>query len=314
MSLESPVAIIYDGAGNPLAVSDGVAIPASTTGLMPLGSDGTNARYLKVDSSGRLVVVGAGTAGTPAGGVLSIQGVSGGTVVPVSGTVTITDPAEGATGSAIPATAILIGGSDGTNLQAPRVFDADSGAGTQWVIGAILRKSGSGGSVEAGTSSDPLRIDPTGTTTQPISAVSLPLPTGAATETTLAARLADTTFTTRINTQGQKTMSASTPVVIASDQSVIPISQLSTTGTTSQVSSSATNVTLLASNASRKGATIYNDSTKLLYVKYGATATTSNFSALMRQGDYLEIPYGYQGIIDGIWSSVNGSARITELT
>lgn len=38
---------------------------------------------------------------------------------------------------------------------------------------------------EIGTSSTPIRVDPTGTTTQPISAASLPLPTGAATETSL---------------------------------------------------------------------------------------------------------------------------------
>jgi|GEM_PF-1085838 len=36
--------------------------------------------------------------------------------------------------------------------------------------------------------------------------------------------LAESTFTTRINTQGQKTMASSTPVVIASDQTVIPVS------------------------------------------------------------------------------------------
>lgn len=57
-----------------------------------------------------------------------------------------------------------------------------------------------------------------------ISAASLPLPTGAATETTLGTRLADATFTGRINTQGQKAMAASTPVVVASDQSTLPIS------------------------------------------------------------------------------------------
>lgn len=77
-----------------------------------------------------------------------------------------------------------------------------------------------------------------------ISAVSLPLPTGAATEakqdsqitlltsldgkdfateTTLLTRLSKSDFEARINTQGQKTMAASTPVVIASDQSAIPI-------------------------------------------------------------------------------------------
>jgi hypothetical protein len=40
----------------------------------------------------------------------------------------------------------------------------------------------------------------------------------------LSTRLADSTFTTRINTQGQKAMAASTPVVIALDQSAVPIS------------------------------------------------------------------------------------------
>jgi|SRR5579864_467648 len=39
----------------------------------------------------------------------------------------------------------------------------------------------------------------------------------------LSTRLADTTFTARINTQGQKTMAVSTPVVLASDQSSIPV-------------------------------------------------------------------------------------------
>lgn len=54
------------------------------------------------------------------------------------------------------------------------------------------------------------------------------LPTGAATESTLATRLADATFTGRINTQGQKAMAASTPVVIASDQTAVPASQSGT--------------------------------------------------------------------------------------
>lgn len=77
---------------------------------------------------------------------------------------------------------------------------------------------------ETATSGNPLRVDPTGTTTQPVSATSLPLPTGAATETTLGTRLADSTFTGRINTLGQKTMANSTPVVLASDQSTLPVS------------------------------------------------------------------------------------------
>lgn len=50
---------------------------------------------------------------------------------------------------------------------------------------------------EIGTSATPIRNDPTGTTAQPITAASLPLPTGAATETTLATRVADATVTGR---------------------------------------------------------------------------------------------------------------------
>jgi len=77
-------------------------------------------------------------------------------------------------GSAVPSTGTAAGLSDGTNMQSPRVFDTDSGAGSQYTTGVSLRKTASGGSVEAGTSSDPLRVDPTGTTTQPVSLSSLP--------------------------------------------------------------------------------------------------------------------------------------------
>jgi hypothetical protein len=88
MSGESPDVILYDSNSNALAVQNGVAIPASTPALMIAGSDGTNSRYITIDTSGRPVVVGAGVAGTPAGGVITIQGIAGGTSVPVSGTIT----------------------------------------------------------------------------------------------------------------------------------------------------------------------------------------------------------------------------------
>ena len=87
MGGESPVVELYDSNGNPLAVQNGSAIPASTPAIIVAGSDGANSRYILVDSSGNQVMVGAGTAGTPSGGVVSIQGVSGGQTVPVSGTI-----------------------------------------------------------------------------------------------------------------------------------------------------------------------------------------------------------------------------------
>lgn len=228
MTTDSPVVVLFNSDGYEVNVKPGVAIPAGTTAIIAAGTDGTNSRFILVDSSGRPVIVGAGTAGSPVGGVVSIQGVASGTPIPISGTVTAANASIGITGAAIPASATQIGGSDGTNLQVPRVFDADSGGGTQYVLGVNLRLSSSGGSVEFGTNTNPIRIDPTGTTTQPISAATLPLPTGAATEATLATLLTTSAFQARINTLGQKTMANSTPVVLASDQTVIPVSQSGT--------------------------------------------------------------------------------------
>lgn len=91
MGGESPVVELYDSSGNPLSVQNATVIPASTPGLLFMGSDGTNSRYILVDSSGREIVVGAGTAGTPAGGVITIQGITNGTPVTISGTITSND-------------------------------------------------------------------------------------------------------------------------------------------------------------------------------------------------------------------------------
>lgn len=71
--------------------------------------------------------------------------------------------------SAFPASGTAVGFNDGTNMQGARVFDADTGAGTQYLIGVNLRASGNGGSSEIGTAAAPVRTDPTGTTTQPVS-------------------------------------------------------------------------------------------------------------------------------------------------
>ncbi len=160
------------------------------------------------------------------------------------------------------------------------------------------------------------------------------------------------TLNTKINTLGQKTSANSTPVVLASDQSAIPVTQSgvwdevgindsgnsitvdgtvtanagtgtfttkelrSATPAQSTVADNAANVTLLASNANRLGATIANDSSAALYLKLGATASTTSYTARIVQYGYYEVPFGYTGIIDGIWASDpnDGAARVTELT
>lgn len=89
----------------------------------------------------------------------------------------------------------------------------------------------------------------------------------------------------------------------------------SATGTQTSVGDSASSVTVLASNANRLGATIYNDSSAALYLKCGATASTTSYAVKLFQDDYWEVPYNYTGIIDGIWASdAGGNARVTEFT
>jgi len=87
------------------------------------------------------------------------------------------------------------------------------------------------------------------------------------------------------------------------------------TGTETNVAASATNVTLLASNANRLGAACFNDSTSALYLKLGATASATSFTVKVFAGGYYEIPVPvYTGIIDGLWDSATGSARVTEIS
>lgn len=83
------------------------------------------------------------------------------------------------------------------------------------------------------------------------------------------------------------------------------------TATETTVASSATNVNLFAAGWAN-GRAIYNDSTAVLYVKYGATASTSSYTVQIAAGGYFEFPQPvYSGQVDGIWASANGNARLT---
>jgi hypothetical protein len=73
-------------------------------------------------------------------------------------------------------------------------------------------------------------------------------------------------------------------------------------------------VTCLASNVNRVNASVYNDSTADLFLKLGATASSSSFTAKIFSDGYFRVPDGYTGIIDCIWSSAAGNARVTEAT
>lgn len=120
----------------------------------------------------------------------------------------------------------------------------------------------------------------------------------------------------QVSALGQSNMAGSISVAVASNQTAVPVkSNASATGTQTSVASSATDVTILASNANRLGATIYNDSTQILYLLLAsATSSTSLYSVQLVAGAYFEVPFGYTGVIKGIWASANGNARVTENT
>lgn len=223
-------------------------------------------------------------------------------------------------------------------------------AGTPVVSGTVTANQGTGGA-------SAWKVDGSAVT-QPISAASLPLPTGAttaanqtavqgtvaagtaATKSELIGGVFNTSLPTLTNTQqvafqldssGRLIVGTSSAVIGAVTQSgtwtVQPgntanttawlVKELtSSTSTVTSVAGNASSVSLLASNASRLGATFYNDSTAILYLKLGSTASTSSYTLQMAAGSYYELPtpHLYTGAIDGIWASANGNVRITELS
>ena len=69
----------------------------------------------------------------------------------------------------------------------------------------------------------------------------------------------------------------------------------------------------MAANAARRLAAIFNESTSVLYVKFGAAASLTSYTVQIPAGGYYEIPGSYSGILDGIWASANGAAQVTEV-
>lgn len=90
----------------------------------------------------------------------------------------------------------------------------------------------------------------------------------------------------------------------------------STTATNFNQAGSASSVVLRPSG-SRKGFSVYNDSSAILYVSLdGGTASTTNYTTQVGPQGFYELPGPiiYTGAISGIWASATGTGRITELT
>lgn len=89
--------------------------------------------------------------------------------------------------------------------------------------------------------------------------------------------------------------------------------QRATAGAGTSVAASASSVQLLGALATRKKAIIVNDSSVVLKVALGFTASATAFSAELPAAGTFTVT-DYTGVINGIWASATGNARITSLT
>lgn len=123
--------------------------------------------YVSVTDASGARAVSIGAAGVNGTNAMSIQGITGGVAVPVSGTVTASNPSVGTTGAGVPGSATYIGANKNGNLVAP-LLDSNSffevaienalPAGTN-VIGHVITDSGSVSSVTIATDSVGLAKD-----------------------------------------------------------------------------------------------------------------------------------------------------------
>lgn len=225
-----------DGSGVTQPIS-AVALPlpagAATSAIQT--TQQTSLDAIKTAVQGTLVVNASGTPVpvTDNGGSLTVDGsvsITGTPNVAVTSSVLPTGAATETTLAAINTkTATLVSG---------RVPVDPSGVTSPVSVAAVVHVDDNGASLTVDTPQLPTTlgaktianstaVNIASDQTVPVSAVALPLPSGAATEATLATRLADATLTARINTLGQKTAANSTPTVLASDQSAIPITAAS---------------------------------------------------------------------------------------
>lgn len=100
---------------------------------------------------------------------------------------------------------------------------------------------------------------------------------------------------------------------------VVTTNKASTSNITTITATTASQ-TLLASNANRLFASVYNGGTRNAYIVLGASAaSTTNYSIVLLTGSYWEIPVDYTGQLNVIWSTtgaaaLTGNALVTELT
>jgi hypothetical protein len=288
----------------PATVVDGLLVETSNPGLTdaelratPVPVAQTNlGQQVMADSLS--VTVASDQTDIPITGAVTTDGLTDAelraTPVPISGTVT----ANAGTNLNTSLLALEAGGNLASIAASASVLD-DWDESDRAKVNPIVGQAG----VAAGTGTD-------GVTVQRVSlATNVALPAG-------SNNIGDVDIASLPN-EGQQTMANSISVAVASDQSNLPTKETrAATSAVTSVADTATSTTLLASNANRLGASIANDSSSVLYVKFGTTASATDYTVRLSQYAYYEVPFNYTGRIDGIWATDpgDGAARITELT
>lgn len=106
-------------------------------------------------------VQGEGTAGTPVGGLLTVQGDPSGTPIPITGSISATNPSVGVIGATDPTSATYIGVNNGGNL----IGALGDSSGRQIVAGAGTAGAAAGGVMTVQGSASGTAIPISGTVT-----------------------------------------------------------------------------------------------------------------------------------------------------
>lgn len=341
MSGVSPSSVLFSSDGYELAVVDGAAFVANTRSLLIAGNDGANTRTVLIDSTGRQVVVGAGTAGSPAGGVITIQGDAAGTAVPVSGTVAVSS--VGGTVAVTQSTSPwVVSGTVTSDQGAPNslanswpitITDGygniqGSAVNPVYIQGSVTASNPSVGADDGAALGFDTQVGGIVSTAAPtytngdLKALSLTTLGGLRIDGVYAVATANATAANVMNSGGYVTTAAPTyttgqlnPLSLDTNGSLRTIQKRATASTVTSVGmTSLTNTTLLASNANRLYATIFNNSGGTIHIKLGATASTTSFTTQLFNGAYWEVPEFYTGIIDAFATTLAvGPVLVTEL-
>lgn len=308
--------------------SGDIGVAAAVTTSSPSYTNGTTAALsltlnglLRVDGSGVTQPISASALPLPTGASTSaLQSAGNATLLTLSGQL----PATLGQKTSANSFAIVIA-SDQSAVPISGNIGVAQGSTTAAEIGPLVQGAASSSAPSYTTATtNPLSLTLAGAlrvdgsaVTQPVSAASLPLPTGASTS---ALQTAGNATLTAISGQipatlGQHASAASMSIVIASDQSPIPVTaSLSSTAVITSVANSLTTGVLLASNTARRGFIIFNDSLAIVFVAFAATASTTAFSVKLQPGSEYEPGIDYTGVISGISSAALGSCRVTEFT